>query len=179
MEIALNEVKIQAKRLLKWIKLNSQLPAMNKKHLIGLPSDNIDAFKLKHCLIITARKLGFKNWHHCQQILQGTDCIPADLDMGTIFHTSRCDVFINQWFATYNEAKILLDSQPKSYYLLPYKKQFVVVKKQYLKELGVTDDFDNVLNELNFDLYHSYNSIVWDKLAAHIIKIQSEKAQPN
>ena len=81
MELALNEVKTQAKKLLKALKIDSNLKLSMeiplKKVGLSLPAE----IKLKHCLAIISQQLGFDNWHHAQDILSGTQDGLMDLLM--------------------------------------------------------------------------------------------------
>lgn len=174
MELALNEVKTQAKKLLKAIKMdNSLLPTMKlplKK--LGLP---ISAeIQLKHCLTIIAHQLGFENWHHAHDVLCGSKKNVQALDMGTFFYPSGADAFINEWFVNYQQAKNVLSDKTGGKWLLPYKNQFIVVKKDYISTFGLDERLMLLWADINHNMVDSYKSVGWDKLACEIIKNRSK-----
>ena len=132
---ALTEVKILAKKHLKAcqagdaVALDKFAPLMNKQ---GLTLQDI---QLKHCQSLLARELGFTDFNHCQRVLSGQAQIGEDL--GTLFHSRRCDSLLNHWFSGFDEAQAFLQQSPQMV-LLPYKKQFFVVNgADYLDALGL------------------------------------------
>lgn len=170
MELALNEIKVQAKLLMKEINKGHELPshlikAMNK---FNLPDRN--DIKLKHCLTVISQRHGFKSWHHAYTILSGKVDTEIDGDMGTIFHHHRCDALINLWFSTYEEAKAVLGSQQEKAWLLPYKTQFIVVKSEFIELLNIPLNTEALENLPERDFYLGYNSTSWDTLAYLIIR---------
>ena len=62
---------------------------------------------------------------------------PGD-DHGDLWYEVATDVFLNHWCSTYDEARQVLASQGG--YLLPYRRQFVVVERGYVKVLGLDPD---------------------------------------
>ncbi|ABI39049.1 conserved hypothetical protein [Shewanella sp. MR-4] len=132
---ALTEVKILAKKHLKAcqagdaVALDKLASLMNKQ---GLTQQDI---QLKHCQSLLARELGFTDFNHCQRVLSGQAQIGEDL--GTLFHSRRCDSLLNHWFSVFDEAQAFLQQSPQMV-LLPYKKQFFVVNgADYLDALGL------------------------------------------
>ncbi|MEL4390177.1 hypothetical protein ACE02U_16950 [Shewanella xiamenensis] len=132
---ALTEVKILAKKRLKAchagdaMALDKFAPLMNKQ---GFTQQDI---QLKHCQSLLARELGFTDFNHCQRVLSGQAHIGEDL--GTLFHSRRCDTLLNHWFSGFDEAQAFLQQSPQMV-LLPYKKQFFVVNgPDYLDALGL------------------------------------------
>ncbi|MFB2802259.1 hypothetical protein [Shewanella seohaensis] len=131
----LTEVKILAKKHLKAcqagdaVALDKLAPLMTKQ---GLTQQNI---QLKHCQSLLARELGFTDFNHCQRVLSGQAQIGEDL--GTLFHSRRCDTLLNHWFCGFDEAQAFLKQSPQMV-LLPYKNQFFVVNgADYLDALGL------------------------------------------
>ena len=59
MELAINEVKTQAKKLLKALRLDSELLLTMKVSLKKLSLSSQDDLRLKHCLTIVSQQLGF------------------------------------------------------------------------------------------------------------------------
>lgn len=160
MHRALNEVKIRAKRLHRacrqeqtdaTVRVAQQLPGLHKD------SDNI---QLKHCQQAIARELGFKEWHDCQRLLSG-QARPGRDDMGVLFHHPRCDALLNHWFAHYPQAALYRQQAPHLT-LLPYKRQFVVVTRDYLAALALDEA---LVQQAGADLVSSYPGEYWDQLA--------------
>jgi hypothetical protein len=170
MELALNEVKLQAKKLLKQVKNDIVLPKKIQRYLVKQVPESSTELKLKHCLNVVSQHFGFINWHHCQNLLSGNSDFNDLQNVGTMFYNDNCGVYINQWFSTYDEAKNVLSKQVKTHYLLPYKTQFVIVTKEYLTSLGVDEQHMYLLQKIAHDLYHSYNSNEWDILTCQVLK---------
>ena len=170
MELALNEVKTQAKKLLKAIKADSNLLSTMKLPLKKLGIPILTDIKLKHCLTITAHQLGFENWHHAQDVLSGSKKNIQTLDMGTFFYPSGADAFINEWFVNYQQAKSVLSDNTGEKWLLPYKNQFIVVKKDYISAFKINRELMPLWSDINQNMVDSYKSTAWDKIACEIIK---------
>jgi len=182
MNLAINEVKTQAKILLKRIKndaystgkSSSTLTEILKKMSVNSSSD----IKLKHCLHFIALQLGFINWHHAQEILSGDwqnnnsdqSVKNCSANFGTFFYNAACGVLINEWFANYEEAKTLLEDHPNQRWLLPYKNQFIVVKKEYLALININDEHSLYWQTIQHDLVAGYNTNSWDRLAYEVIR---------
>ena len=132
MELALNEVKTQAKKLLKALRQDNELMLTIKFSLKKLSLSSLDDLRLKHCLTIVSQQLGFDNWHHAQHTLSGNVETGTTLSMGTFLYPKGCGAFINEWFADYQQAKSNLVNEPQNKWLLPYKNQFIVVEKEFI-----------------------------------------------
>lgn len=176
MELALNELKTQAKKLLKVIKEKNEFENKIKLQLKKIQITSPNEVKLKHCLILVAQQLGFENWHHAQLVLSGNATLTKNLDMGTVFYNNRCAAFINLWFSDYNQAKQALISNFEISYLLPYKKQFIVVKKEYLLALNINENSHCLFANIHHDLYQGYNTPSWDELNYQVIRNTQCKA---
>lgn len=170
MELALNEVKIQAKKLLKTLKIDSDLQSAMQRSLNKLALTSLDELKLKHCLTIVSQQLGFDNWHHAQCALSGKNKASEPLNMGTFFYPKGSGAFINEWFVNYQEARNTLINKATSKYLLPYKNQFIVVTKDCISLFKLDEELMLLWADIDHDLVRSYNSLAWDKLASKIIK---------
>lgn len=174
MELALNEVKTQAKKLLKAIRMDSGLlltvEPQVKKLALPLPAE----IKLKHCLAIVSQQLGFDNWHHAQEVLSGSKKNIAALDMGTLFYPKGADSFINEWFVNYQKAKNSLPEKTGEKWLLPYKNQFIVVRKDYILTFRLDKKLMPLWADIEHNMVDSYNSVAWDKLTCRIIKNRSK-----
>ncbi len=170
MNLAIKELKIQAKKLLKIIKAGDEIPTKMKRQLKALNLESIQEIKLKHCHFLVAKKYSFDNWQQAQQVLSGSELTSTTINMGTLFHSSRCDAFINLWFANYAEAESALALDKKNRWLIPYKHQYIVVNKEYLKMIGIDNAFDKQWRCINHDLVKGYNSESWDILAMAALK---------
>lgn len=82
----------------------------------------------KHCLALVALRLGSKSWDELRANLRAR----AGDDFGTLLHTSG---YWNIWSASYAEA--LTIRADHGGYLLPYKRQFMIVETHYLEGLGL------------------------------------------
>ena len=170
MELALNEVKTQAKKLLKALRMDSNLLLTMEKPLKKVALPLADEVKLKHCLAMVSQQLGFDNWHHAQDVLSGNKINAEGLVMGSFFYPKWADGYINEWFSDYQQAeKVLLDN-PTEKWLLPYKNQYIVVSKDYVSAFKLDKKSQLLWTEINHDMVAGYNSLAWDKLACEIIK---------
>jgi len=177
MELALNEVKTQAKKLLKAIKSNSSLRPQMEQTLNKLGITLLDEIKLKHCLVIVAQQLGFDNWHHAQDILSGSKNNIEELSMGTLFYPKGADGFINEWFANYQQAKNIILQKKGKKWLLPYKNQFIVVRRDFISTFKFDEKLMPLWTDIEHDMVSGYNSAAWDKLTCAIIKNREKKYQ--
>ena len=170
MELALKELKTQAKKLLKAVKLDSDMLLKNETPLKELDLSLIDELKLKQCLTIVSQQLGFRNWHHAQDVLSGKIKNIENLNMGTFFYPQGADGFINEWFANYQQAKSTLSAQAGEKWILPYKNQFIVVKKDYILAFKLNEKSTMLWSVIDHNMVDSYKSEAWDKIALEIIR---------
>jgi len=70
---------------------------------------------------------------------------------------------LNHWFSSYEEARQFLDENP-DHYLIPYKKQFVVVDDNYLKTIGVWEGCADCWQAIGHDAHEGYGSHEWHEL---------------
>lgn len=132
---ALTEVKILAKKHLKACQTGDTVALDKLASLMNKHGLTLQDIQLKHCQSLLARELGFTDFNHCQRVLSGQAQIGEDL--GTLFHSRRCDTLLNHWFSGFDEAQAFLQQSPQMV-LLPYKKQFFVVNgADYLDALGL------------------------------------------
>jgi hypothetical protein len=123
-----------------------------------------DDRKLRHCLNEAAQAAGFAHWEHARHVLAG-EAAPGE-DMGAFWHAPGCDALLNQWFADAATARAAL--RPGRY-LLPFRRQFVVVEGPYLRELGL-DPADPAWGAIAGDLVAGYGTAAWRELAARRMK---------
>jgi hypothetical protein len=129
-------------------------------------ADAGSALKLRDCLNHAARDVGFSNWEHGRRVLTGEAA--AGDDMGTFWHSPSCNVLLNAWFARHDEARSAL-AAARGGYLLPYRRQFVVVQGEFIRELGL-DPADPGWDEAQRDLVQAYGSAAWLALALRRLK---------
>ena len=99
------------------------------------PADQVAAsVKRRHCLAVIARELGFQGWPHAVAVLDGTDAG----DFGTLLYPDDARGHTNIWSASYDEAKAI--HQQRGGYLLPYKQQFFIADRHFIKTLGLQPD---------------------------------------
>ena len=60
------------------------------------------------------------------------------MDSGTAWYPSRLDVYLNLWFASYEEARKAREEEGG--YLLPYKKNFFVCPPGAIRMIGLDPD---------------------------------------
>jgi hypothetical protein len=173
MNLALNELKVQAKVMLKEIRSEVNISTKTQRQLKLLKLNMIAEVKLKHCQFLIAKQYGFDSWQHAQQIFSGSALPNEERNMGTLFHSPRCDALINLWFADYESALEALYVDTKNRWLVPYKKQYIVVNREYLKMVGLDNDFDEHWHNIDHDLVSGYCSESWDKLALAVLKNSS------
>lgn len=124
----IDELKVQAKKLLKHSNLSLLIP---------LTSDN--RHQLKHTQLYLARKLGFNDWAQAKTILScDYDLNPqtaSDNNFGSLWYTNKCGALLNTWCRNYEEA---IQVQAKSGgVVLPYKTQFILAKENYFEALNI------------------------------------------
>ena len=122
--------------------------------------------RLCDCLHQAARDVGFAHWDHGRRVLGG-HAVPGD-DLGTFWHAPRCNSLLNAWFANYAQARATLDAE-RGTFLLPYRRQFVVVNDVFLHELGL-DPTHAAWADAQRDLVHAYGNAAWLALGLRRLK---------
>lgn len=122
--------------------------------------------RLGDCLHQVARDVGFADWEHGRRVLGG-EAARGD-DMGSFWHAPGCNVLLNHWFASYADARAALAVHGGAF-LLPYRRQFVVVREPFIHELGL-DPGDPAWTEARRDLVQAYGSAAWLALAARRLR---------
>ncbi len=120
-----------------------------------------DGPRLRDCLTAVAREVGFQHWDHARAVLSG-ESAPGD-DAGRLWHAPRANSIINQWFASLAEAREVHAKRP-ALYLLPYRRQFVLVQSDCITELGL-DPRDPAWEACGRDLVAAYGKAPWLTLA--------------
>jgi hypothetical protein len=115
--------------------------------------------RLADCLHGAARQVGFQHWEHARSVLGGL-AKPGD-DMGSFWHAPRCSVLLNHWFADLGRAHVA--HAKGRFFLLPYRRQFVVVQGEFIRELPL-DPADSNWTAAGYDLVSAYGSPAWAAL---------------
>jgi hypothetical protein len=122
--------------------------------------------QLRHCLNQAARDVGFSHWEHARPVLAGL-AAPGD-DMGTFWHAPRTGILLNLWLASYAQARVALQADGAAF-LLPYRRQFMVVQADFIAELGV-DARHPAWGEISRDLVAAYGGAAWLLLAGQRLR---------
>lgn len=157
MQLAVNELKIRAKLLLKALRSGHRPDWLSGSQSLR------DEWQLKDCQTLLAQKSGFRDWHHARLILSGEATRDVSPDFGELWYARACGVLINQWFADYAPARQALLAEGGSC-LFPYKRQFVVAAPLYTELLGLSEQ-TLAWHSLNHDLIDGYGTPAWDLLA--------------
>jgi len=134
MNDAISELKIRARVLHRSVQAG-QPEGLRR---LAKPSKSSEPFageaQHKHCLAAVAREVGFRSWQHAVRVLRGDE---ATEDFGTLLVPGSCGAFLNEWHANYSSAR---QSLSEGRYLLAYKRDFVVVTRDFITELGLDPD---------------------------------------
>ncbi len=190
MHLALDELKIKAKKQLKALR--------------GAEDESTTApIKLKDIQHKLAKALGFSDFNQAREVLSGQVTTQTQLQtqtpiqpltktqsrtktqtstqpqtphavpmnsnpnfgicFGTFWYSKSSVKFANQWFSHYQEAKAI--HQLGAYFLLPYKTQFLLVNEAFLLDLGLEQRHIQWLNDAGRDFVSIYPSMLWDSIA--------------
>lgn len=157
-----NELKIQARLLVNAIRRhNPDALALARSIAKSSRWPEPEAWTLTHCMNVVSARSGFTHWDHARRVLAG-ESARGD-DVGTLWYEHACGALTNQWFARYEEARQILESDP-SLYLLPYRHQYVLVDRHFIELLGL-DPSSRPWTEAGRDLAGAYASPAWNALA--------------
>ncbi|HEU4852378.1 MAG TPA: hypothetical protein VFT37_09515 [Telluria sp.] len=157
-----DELKVRARLLVNALRRNdpdalSTALAISAKRRWPEPQ----AWTLTHCMNLVSARAGFDHWDHARRVLGGE--AQAGDDMGTLWYDDACGAITNQWFADYAEA-LAVFAADASLFLLPYKRQFVLVDRYFIEALGL-DASAPEWSEAGRDMVAGYRSAAWDALA--------------
>lgn len=143
----LPEYRIRARRLLKQLRSDSEeaavaaavrfgrLRSFSDRTFVQILED-CDRVRLKHALAVIALEHGYESWRALKATAEAgghsTGSSPA---WGRKMYTPKMDVFLNRWFARYEEAHASLREQGG--FLLPYERQFFVCGEGAIRVLGL------------------------------------------
>jgi len=157
MNALIAELKTRARLRLNALK---RVPAANVAEPLSMTvrAEHLSStHRLRDSLNLVARDVGFQTWEQALQVLSGK-AEPGD-DMGSFWHAPRCTGLLNHWFASHEQAREALATSDQRV-LVPYRRQFVVVDGNYVRELGMTID-DDAWRRAGRDLVRAYGSEAW------------------
>ena len=117
-------------------------------------------WKLTHVLNIVCTELGFRDWDHARHVLGG-QARPEE-DMGGLWYDFRCQLLLNNWFASYAEARAFCKDEATRF-LFPYGRQVVVGDENFVRMLGL-DPQSSLWGDTGRDLFASYGTPTWRAL---------------
>jgi hypothetical protein len=79
----------------------------------------------------------------------------------TLWYPRTLDVFLNRWFASYEDARESLRSEGG--YLLPYRHQFFVCQAEAIRAMGLEPD-DPDWERINFDGARPVDAEAYERL---------------
>ena len=156
MNACVDEMKTRARLGLNALNMGDMALLDRAQAVSGLRLPAPAQWKLRHTLTLVARSVGFRTWEQARCALGGY--AERGDDMGSFWHAPRCNSLLNHWFASYASASSLQRSGA-GLTLLPYRRQFMVVDRYYLRELGV--DVSAASNSDSMDLVALYGSATW------------------
>jgi hypothetical protein len=122
--------------------------------------------KRRHCLAAVAKEYGFAGWSHLSRVFEGA----TEGDFGTLLYGPGCTAHSNIWSASYEEARAIREQHGG--YLLPYKRQFLIVDRYFIETLGLDpDDPDFALSGL--DWVQTQNAEARRRLYAKVIRARA------
>ena len=169
MHDAVTELKIRAEILQKQLKANEPaafarlraLPEFKRKNEAELAAA---AANLRHrdCLEAVSAEWGFPGYAEAKAALAGD--APVE-DFGTLLYPRGKGPSLNRWYAHYDDAA--RDREICAGYLVGYKRQFLVVERDYIESLGLDPDDDD-WTAIGFDWAHPADTAartrLYDKL---------------
>ena len=164
----LNEHKIKASILLKRLRAEDPEAATRLgrlPHLAGLSVGGVleqkHTIKRKHALAVVALERGYASWSELKHALEGQGRGNDD----ALLYPPHCDVFLNNWFASYEEAQAYL--REAGGYLLPYKHQFFVCQAGHIEALGLEPE-DSDWARIGWDWARPADEGAWERLNAKL-----------
>jgi len=162
MNVLINELKTRARLWLSLLQSDNanarkRAQVLCRQHRWDIP----DGWQLRHCLNLAAADIGFSHWEHARLVLSGQ--AQAGDDMGDFWHGPEVAGLSNLWYANYADADKQLQVDPHLY-LLPYRRQFMLVSTHYLEALQLNLDA-GLWHGLQRNLTLAYASPAWQALA--------------
>lgn len=115
---------------------------------------------------VVLRRCGLKSRGMAHDLLTAR-LSPGD-DYGDFWYEPTTDIYLNHWCRQYDEARAVLAA--RGGYLLPYRRQFVVVSPGYIKAIGLEPE-DAAWTAADFDAAaprdtEAYQLLVLSRLSA-------------
>lgn len=130
----------------------------------GQPDQDLQTqLQHKHGLWLVALEQGFPTWKQAKAIISG-EC--GNGDYGTMLYPCGATRFLNQWFASYEEARDQLQKQGG--FLLAYRRQFLLVGVGYILYLGL-DPADPDWKAIQHDWMNPKNREARSRLYAKLV----------
>lgn len=160
-----SEYRIRAKRLLKQLKqtefeesaLEAAVRFQRLESFSGMTATQVvknrDDVKLKHALAVIALEEGYGSWTALKASAEAA---------GPEMYDPRMDVYLNRWFAHYEDARASLEEEGG--FLFPYKSQFFVCEEGGVKTLGL-DPEDSDWELIGYDWGKPRDQEAWLRLA--------------
>ncbi len=79
----------------------------------------------------------------------------------TSMYVERMDLFVNRWFAKYDQARATLELEGG--FLFPYKSQFFITEREAIRELGLDPD-DPDWKLIGWDWVKPLDIPAWERL---------------
>lgn len=125
----------------------------------------------RDCLSVLAGELGFFGWQHAKQIISDAS---EGADFGTCLYPPRCCGHVNRWYARYADADI--GRRMADGYLLAYRRQFLVVERPFIEDLGIDPD-DADWRRLGFDWVHPRETMARTRLYGALVSGMPHEGQ--
>ena len=124
----------------------------------------VEQVQRKHCLTTVALELGARDWNALVAELNAN----VNDDFGTMWHVLG---HWNIWSAQYDEARQIRADHGG--YLLPYKKQFMIVEDNYIETLGLNPG-DPDWERIGRDWVATTDMTARDRLATQLLRARLE-----
>jgi hypothetical protein len=138
-------------------------------------ADDLAAFvariQRKHCLAAVARELGFESWDHASRVLRG---VAREPDYGKLLYPERSGAFLNQWFATYEDARPT--HLASAGYLLAYKRHVFLAGRDYVAVTLGLDPDDRDWEAIGFDWLRPHDAEARRRLYGKLLAAKREAA---
>lgn len=87
----------------------------------------------------------------------------VEIDQTKLWYHPNLDVFLNRWFADYDQARAALEAEGEGEFLLPYQKHFFVCKAEVIQALGL-DPTDPDWQQIGFDCARPGDAAAFERL---------------
>ncbi|HEX8174207.1 MAG TPA: hypothetical protein VF543_03700 [Pyrinomonadaceae bacterium] len=131
-----------------------------RKFFDNLTDSDLAAKTDEYAAATVMRECGLRDREMAVALFEGR-LQPGD-DAGTFWHDGYTDIFLNNWCVQYEQARVALAKDGG--YLLPYKEQFVVVQRGFIKLLGL-DANDPAWESIGYDAVRPRDSAAYRRLA--------------